>query len=74
MGQMSITTQLSIRPRAFAAALLSTAAFAPLAYADNDGPQLLAPAPPADAEAVSQPTGQRTKKPKKHDERQSSLF
>ena len=42
--------------------------------ADNDGPQLLAPAPPADAEAVSQPTVQRAKKPKKHDERQSSLF
>ncbi|MEP7211316.1 MAG: marine proteobacterial sortase target protein [Alphaproteobacteria bacterium] len=38
---MNTTAQLSIRPRAFAAALLSTAAFAPLAYADNDGPPKL---------------------------------
>lgn len=39
MGQMISTAQLSIRPRAFAAALLSTAAFAPFAYADNETPQ-----------------------------------
>jgi Ca-activated chloride channel family protein len=35
---MNTPTQLRIRPRALAAALLSTAAFAPLAWADNDSP------------------------------------
>ncbi len=38
MGQMSTISQLRFRPRAFAAALLSTAAFAPLAFAEKDGP------------------------------------
>ncbi len=37
-GQMIATAQIRLQPRALAVALLSTAAFAPLAFADNDTP------------------------------------